>query len=55
MPHVVNKAVEVQFKMKSAVVKEMLAPEMKGRDRAEAEATEAGNKTTTGARACTRT
>ena len=51
MPHVVNKAVEVQFKTKSAVVKEMLAPEIKGRDRAEAEA---ANKTTTGARASTR-
>ena len=33
MPHVVNKAVEEQFKRKSAVVKEMLAPESKGRDR----------------------
>ena len=50
MPHVVNKAVEVQFKTKSAV-KEMLAPEIKGRDRAEAEA---ANKTKTGTRACTR-
>ena len=38
------------IKTKSAVVKEMLAPEIKGRDRAEAEA---ANKTT-GARACTR-
>ena len=52
MPHVVNKAVQVQFKTKSAVVKEMLAPdEIKGQDRAEAEA---ANKTTTAARACTR-
>ena len=33
MPHVVNKAVEVQFKTKSAVVKEILATEIKGRDR----------------------
>ena len=40
MPHIVNKAVEVQFKTKPAVVKR------KGRDRAEAEA---ANKTTTGA------
>ena len=34
MPHVVNKAVQVQFQTKPAVVKEMLAPEIKGRDRA---------------------
>ena len=33
VPHVVNKAVEVQFKTKSAEVKEMLALEIKGRDR----------------------
>ena len=32
MPHVVNKAVKVQFKTKSVVVKEMLATELKGRD-----------------------
>ena len=52
MPHVVNKAVQVQFKTKSAVVKEMLAPdEIKVRDRAEAEA---ANKTRTAAGACTR-
>ena len=52
MPHVVNKAVEEQFKRKSAVVKEMLAPESKGRDRCGGTA-EAANKTT-GACACTR-
>ena len=52
MPRVVNKAAQVQFKTKSAVVKEMLAPdEIKGRDRAEAEAV---NKTTRAARASTR-
>lgn len=33
MSHVVNKAVEVQFKTKSAVVIEMLSSEVKGRDR----------------------
>ena len=33
MSHVVNKAVEVQFKTKSAVLIEMLASEIKGRDR----------------------
>ena len=32
MPHAVNKAVEGQFKTKSTVVKEILAPEIKGRD-----------------------
>ena len=33
MSHVVNKAVEVQFKPKSALLIEMLASEIKGRDR----------------------